>query len=229
MRKNTMDKPDSTMAQQIVRATSVLEQEETGLVPKSVTVVQSDDTLVLTSGKCQSMVCRFFCAATLLMLGSCTPGLTISSQPDPAINTELVPLQSSILDAQGNTQEVASSQDADGVQTDFIVGLVRLRRAGQADLQAFLDRYGGTVVSDDAVPEPPAGSGITLTDEQRQPTEYVVQIDLSLVDASSFAANAAAQGIADGFSLDPRTVSSTRCRAEPMSSVCAPPMSLLTT
>jgi uncharacterized protein YbcI len=45
---NTMDKPDLTMAQQIARAASVFEQQRTGNTPKSVTVVLSDTTLVIT-------------------------------------------------------------------------------------------------------------------------------------------------------------------------------------
>jgi uncharacterized protein YbcI len=43
-----MDKSHSTMARQIARAASAFEQQRTGLAPKSVTVVQSDGTLVVT-------------------------------------------------------------------------------------------------------------------------------------------------------------------------------------
>ena len=43
-----MNKVKSTMAQQIAQAASVFEQQRTGLVPKSVTVVQSEGTLVVT-------------------------------------------------------------------------------------------------------------------------------------------------------------------------------------
>ncbi len=43
-----MDKPNSSMAQQIARAAGVFEEQRTGLVPKSVTVVQSEGTLVVT-------------------------------------------------------------------------------------------------------------------------------------------------------------------------------------
>ena len=43
-----MDKPNSTMAQQIAQAASAFEQRRTGHVPKSVTVVLSEDTLVIT-------------------------------------------------------------------------------------------------------------------------------------------------------------------------------------
>ena len=43
-----MDKSNSTMAQQIAEAASAFEQRRTGHVPESVTVVLSEDTLVVT-------------------------------------------------------------------------------------------------------------------------------------------------------------------------------------
>jgi uncharacterized protein YbcI len=45
---NTMDVASSTMARQIARAASAFQGERTGHVPQSVTVVLSDDTLVIT-------------------------------------------------------------------------------------------------------------------------------------------------------------------------------------
>jgi uncharacterized protein YbcI len=45
---NQMNQSPSTMAQQIARAASAFEQERTGHVPRSVTVVLSDNTLVVT-------------------------------------------------------------------------------------------------------------------------------------------------------------------------------------
>ncbi len=43
-----MKKSNPTMAQQIAQAASIFEQKKTGRVPKSVTVVLSGDTLVIT-------------------------------------------------------------------------------------------------------------------------------------------------------------------------------------
>jgi uncharacterized protein YbcI len=43
-----MDKPNATMARQIAQAASAFEQQRTGNTPKSVTVVLSDTTLVIT-------------------------------------------------------------------------------------------------------------------------------------------------------------------------------------
>jgi uncharacterized protein YbcI len=43
-----MDNPTLTMAQQVARAASALQQQRTGHTPKAVTVVLSADTLVIT-------------------------------------------------------------------------------------------------------------------------------------------------------------------------------------
>jgi uncharacterized protein YbcI len=43
-----MDKSNSTMARQLAQAASAFEQQRTGHVPQSVTVVLSEDTLVIT-------------------------------------------------------------------------------------------------------------------------------------------------------------------------------------
>src|SRR2546428_13282225 len=44
----SMDKSNPTMAQQLARAASEFEQQRTGHIPKSVTVVLSEETLVIT-------------------------------------------------------------------------------------------------------------------------------------------------------------------------------------
>jgi uncharacterized protein YbcI len=48
MRMNAMEKSDPTVAQQIAQAAIAFEQQRTGHTPKSVTVVLSDSTLVIT-------------------------------------------------------------------------------------------------------------------------------------------------------------------------------------
>ena len=47
-RMNAMEKANSTMARQIAQAASVFEEQRTGNTPKSVTVVLSDTTLMIT-------------------------------------------------------------------------------------------------------------------------------------------------------------------------------------
>lgn len=43
-----MEKPNTTMAQQLAKAASMFQQQRTGHVPQTVTVVLSGDTLVIT-------------------------------------------------------------------------------------------------------------------------------------------------------------------------------------
>jgi hypothetical protein len=81
------------------------------------------------------------------------------------------------------------------VQSDFVQGVVLVRPDSEANLQVFLDRYEGVIIDDDTIPEPPPELGITLTDEERQPTEYVVRINLAAVDTSVLPENAAAAGL----------------------------------
>ena len=119
----------------------------------------------------------------------------------PHLDPSLLPAQSTLPDGHGAPRVVAASKDAQGVQTDFIVGEVRIHPQSQSDLQAFLQRYGGTVIGDDHVPDAPASLGITLTDAQRQPTEYLVRIDLSRVDPAAFPSDGAKVGVGGEVTL----------------------------
>ncbi len=70
-----------------------------------------------------------------------------------------------------------------------------LHVASDADLQAYLARFGGTVVRDNALPELPPDFGIQLTPEQRKATTYYIRIDPARVDRSTIGANALAAGV----------------------------------
>jgi hypothetical protein len=94
----------------------------------------------------------------------------------PRVEPSLEPADPTIPDQGGTTQPVARSEDATGVQSDFVAGVVLVRPASQEQLDAFLARYEGVVLSNDTVPEPPPQLGITLTDEQRRPVEYRVRL-----------------------------------------------------
>lgn len=133
--------------------------------------------------------------AALMLLGACSdvttpaPGAFVA-----AVNTKVVPSQATIL-AHGQPQPVAASRDDKGVQSDFLEGIVLLKPKNAADLQSFLDRYDGTVIGDDTIPEPPPELGITLTAEQRKPTEFKVRINLARVNVAGLPANGAAAGL----------------------------------
>ena len=130
-----------------------------------------------------------------------TKSATQSIEVDPApplvaqVNPGVVPSQPSLPDRQGNPLPLGNSSDERGIQTEFIVGQVRVRPRNASDLPAFLQRYDGTVVADDTIPQRPAALGPPLTAEQRAPKEFTVRINLAKVDPSTFPADAAAVGL----------------------------------
>jgi subtilisin family serine protease len=132
-------------------------------------------------------------ATALLLLSACASDKIggFEASVDPA----LMPKQPSVPDASGNLQSVAVSRDAQGIESDFVERIVVVRPGSDATLQDFLSRYNGMVISDNTVPAPPPERGITLTAEQRKPTEFVVQVDLAGADLDGLAANARLEGL----------------------------------
>lgn len=137
--------------------------------------------------------------------GDSSKSATAEIQVDPAqplipkVDPGLTPTQPTIPDKDGTPLPVAVSRDDRGTHSEFIEGQVLVRPKSQADLNDFLQRYDGTVLADDTIPEPPANLGITLTPEQRKPTEYLVRINLAKVNTATFAADAAQIGLGGGF------------------------------
>lgn len=120
-----------------------------------------------------------------------TPG-ALSGPFQPVINREITPGSSDLSAENGSVQPISAARDAQGVQSEFLEGLVLLKPRSDADLQDFLARYNGAVIRDNTIPPPPPELGITLTDAQRRPTEFVVRIDLASVDVSSLLVDGAA-------------------------------------
>ncbi len=126
---------------------------------------------------------------------------TQSIEVDPApplvahVNPGVVPSQPSLPDRQGNPVPLGTSSDERGIQSEFIVGQVRVRPRNGSDSSAFLQRYDGTVIGDDTIPQRPASFGPPLTTEERAPKEFLVRINLARVDPSTFPADAAAVGL----------------------------------
>ncbi|MEZ6085226.1 MAG: hypothetical protein R3E58_15135 [Phycisphaerae bacterium] len=111
------------------------------------------------------------------------------------VNPEVIPSQSTLPDVNGDEQVVCASRDRDGIVSDFVEGVVLFKPKDDADLQAFLDRYDGEVIDDDTIPVPPEELGITLTDEERAPTEYVVRVNVDTADLANLEANASILGL----------------------------------
>jgi Subtilase family len=125
-----------------------------------------------------------------------TTVVTVNVPPlEATVNPVVIPPQPSLPDGEGNSQPVGASRDKNGVQSEFIVGQVLVRPKTDEDLQTFLQRYEGTIMGDDTIPEPPTNLGITLTAEQRKATRYLVNINLAKVDGAGFAEDAAKVGM----------------------------------
>ena len=134
-----------------------------------------------------------FCIALLILLAACVSGKTGGF--DASVNSALKPAVTNVPDAAGNPQPVAASRDAKGIQSDFIESVVLVTPASAAELQDFLRRYDGTVLGDNGIPVPPSRLGISLSDEQRKPTQFVVHVSLGAADMAGLAANARAAGL----------------------------------
>jgi hypothetical protein len=90
---------------------------------------------------------------------------------------------------------LAAARSEGGTVHLFILDEILIRPKSQAELEAFLSRTGGSVIGDDAVPEPPPGSGIQLRPEDRTPTLYTVRVDPRRFDLGSFKADAEKAGL----------------------------------
>lgn len=115
-----------------------------------------------------------------------TPPTTFEASVDPAVVPE-----HPTLAAAGKPQPVAASRDEKGVQSEFLEGIVLVKPKDAAELQAFVDRVGGTIVGDDTIPQAPKELDLVLTDAQRAPTQWKVRIDPSKANVTGMAANAA--------------------------------------
>jgi hypothetical protein len=134
--------------------------------------------------------------ATAVVLASCTTIGPPLAGFEATVRTDLVPKTTTVPYGKEITETVAASRDDRGVQSDFVEGIVLLRVQSDADLPAYLARFGGTVVRDNAIPEDlPAKFAVQLTPEQRKATRYYIRIDPARADLASLAANARAAGM----------------------------------
>jgi hypothetical protein len=129
-------------------------------------------------------------------LASCA---TIGPPPggfEAVVRTDLVPKTASIPGPGGTSQPVAASRDDKGVQSDFVEGIVVLHTKNEADVSAYLARFGGTLVRDNSIPESlGAKFGVQITPEQRKATAYYIRVDPARADLAGLAANARTVGV----------------------------------
>jgi len=142
--------------------------------------------------------------AGLTLFAATTTTSCSANRATPRVEPTLSPQPATLPPVKGYPQPVATVRHASGATSEFVEGFLLIRPRTSDDLQRFVARYGGEIVQDNSVPALPAAFGVTLTDAQRAPTEYLVRIDLSRVDVSRFgtlAARAGWQGVVE-FSSD---------------------------
>lgn len=93
-----------------------------------------------------------------------------------------------------STQPVDAIQDDEKKTTYFVANQLLVATSDLAQAEAVAARYSGRVVGNDAVPEPPAGSGLTLKPEFLTPTQFTVEIDTAAVSLAALADEATAAG-----------------------------------
>ncbi|QSA97773.1 S8/S53 family peptidase [Methylococcus sp. EFPC2] len=117
-------------------------------------------------------------------LYACDAGETIDVveiRVDPALK----PFVDSVADLTGAPQPVAAVRASDGKQGALVEGVLRLWPQSDAQRNEFLSRFGGVIIDNNEVAQPPPERGVTLTEAQRRATEFVVRIDLQRVGLSS--------------------------------------------
>lgn len=137
----------------------------------------------------------------LALLAACgrnsPPNVTFNYTVDPTVQPE----PASLPDGPQGPRPLAAVEDEQGNKATFVLNEVILSPKNQGELQDFLNRYGGVVLANNAVPTPPPGSGITLEPKFTTPTEYLVKIDPSKLDVATFKADAEKAGLGGTFKI----------------------------
>ncbi|GEM85557.1 S8/S53 family peptidase [Meiothermus granaticius] len=137
----------------------------------------------------------------LALLAACgrnsPPNVTFNYTVDPTVQPE----PTSLPDGPQGPRPLAAAVDEKGLKSTFVINEVLFSPKSQSELQDFLNHYGGVILSNNTVPAPPPGSGIVLDPKYTQPTEYLVKIDPSKLDVSTFKADAEKAGLGGTFKI----------------------------
>ena len=116
------------------------------------------------------------------------------------VSPSVIPIVPSLPTPTGGTSPVEASLDPKGVRSDFIGDEIVISPASQAELDQFLADYGGTVVGDNSVPEPPPhkSGNITVVPMDTGPTNFTVRV-ANFPDPASFAAESQQRGLQGKF------------------------------
>jgi hypothetical protein len=134
------------------------------------------------------MTClRALCLLGVALLAACASSAVLNP-PAASVTPTLQPAQPALPPVSGHAQPIATFRDTTGLGGEFVEGFMLVRPRSPAELQRFLTRYGGQVVQDNRIPPLPPAFGVTLPEDRRAPTEYLVRVDLARVDPSRFGA-----------------------------------------
>jgi hypothetical protein len=128
------------------------------------------------------------------------PGFTFAL--DPAVT----PSPASV-DEPGGPRPLGAVRDAQGTTSVFVANELMIAPKSAAELAAFLTRYGGVVLRDNAVPATPAGFGVTIDPSYAKPTMMLVRLDPSTFSTAAFVGDAQDAGVSGAVTISDGTSS----------------------
>lgn len=138
----------------------------------------------------------------ILLLAAVSAAFT-ACKPDTfsyEISGDVTPSVLALPAADGAISPVVAYQDEKGIRTDFMADEVVISPGSQEELNSFLSEYGGIILGDNSVPEPPAflKSRVTVSKEDLLPTSYTVRVT-SFPDTGNLARDATRRGVEGKF------------------------------
>jgi hypothetical protein len=139
---------------------------------------------------------------TLFVASIAFPQPAPERQIDARIDPTLGPQQSALVRRGGVRLAVAASRDDDGIQSDFVVGVVVIESRSSEQVSAFLSRFGGRVLWTDAVPVEALRALGAPGDAGAIPaTHHGVLVDLGRASLADLPARIRAAGLRQGTSF----------------------------
>lgn len=89
--------------------------------------------------------------------------------------------------------------DAQGIASEFTAGEVVVAASSAAELDAFLARTGGVVISSNVVPDAPPEARTPIPPKYKVATKYLVRVDASAHPLGSFLADGARRGMSGQY------------------------------
>lgn len=120
-----------------------------------------------------------------------------------SVNPGLAPAQV-VRAPDGSALPLAASEDERGVRSTFVAHQLLVRSKDAAELDRIVQRVGGRVVADNAVPAAEPGWGVELSTQDRAPTLHVVQVDPSRLGTDGLADAARAVGLGGTLNFSSR-------------------------